>query len=292
MARSASYGSGRVPHLAATGLPAVSATASRGRLYPALLKHWRRQRGLSQLDLSLLAGVSARHLSFLETGRSVPSPEMVVQLASTLGVPLAQTNEMLRACGHDPVFDEPDTAIPADLAHPLAMLKQHQEPYPLIVLDRCYEVLDVNQGALAVLGAVLGELGSPSGLNLARATFDPAGAQPVIANFSEVGRQLLWRIQREVLADPGDARLGELLEDLLAAPTVAPDWREPDLGEVSGPALVLHLRRDGIELRFLTLVTMLQAPQHVAAEQLRIESWFPFDDATDRFCHQVAAAPG
>lgn len=265
----------------------------RAGLYPALLKHWRRQRGLSQLDLALAADVSARHVSFLETGRSTPSPEMVVQLASALAVPLRQVNAMLRAAGHDPRYDESDGVLPPAVAQAIAVLKAHQEPFPLIVVDRTYRVLDLNRGALLVVGAVLG--GSPApdgteGLNLARLTFDPDGARPAIANFEDVGRELLWRIQREVLADPDDGEMQELLDELLALPTVDPSWRQVDLATPSDPALVLHLRNRSVDLRFLTMITSFQAPQNVAVEHLRIETWFPYDDATADACAALAGA--
>jgi transcriptional regulator with XRE-family HTH domain len=269
-------------------------------LFPALLKHWRRQRGLSQLDLALAADVSARHVSFLETGRSSPSPEMVVQLATTLGVPLRQVNALLRAAGHEPVYEEDDDVLPAGVLDALSLLKEHQEPFPLIVVDRTYRVRDLNRGALLLLGAVLGTpapdgpVGASTiqalGLNLARLTFDPDGAQPHVANFDEVGRQLLWRIQREVLADPDDGEMRDLLDELLALPTIHPDWRQVDLLVPSDPALVLHLRTDAAELRFLAMITAFQAPQNVSVEQLRIETWLPYDEATARACRELAGA--
>lgn len=273
----------------------------RSGLFPALLKHWRRRRGMSQLDLALIADVSARHVSFLETGRSRPSPEMVVQLALALALPLRQVNAMLRAAGHDPIYDESDDVLPAVVTDALTLLKAHHEPFPLVVVDRSYRVLDLNEGALGLFGVVLGSgAAEPSGevadviglgVNLARLTFDPLGAQPWIANFAEVGRDLLWRIQREALADPGDDELSRLLDDLLALPTIDPDWRQPDLQRPSDPALVLHLSGQGLDLRFLTTITAFQAPQNVAVENLRIETWFPCDEATAAACRQLGPKP-
>ena len=267
-------------------------------LIPALLKQWRAQNGLSQLDLALAADVSARHISFLETGRSVPSPEMVLRLGATLGVPLRQVNAMMLAAGHDPVYDEAADHLPAPVDEALQLCKSHHEPFPLVVVDQHYTVKDMNRGALAVIGAVLGlpiAAEHPTGaqiaalgLNLARLTFDPAGAQPYLVNFDEVGRQLLWRIQREALAEPDDRELHALLRELLAMPTVAHGWREVDLSVPSEPALVLHLRRGDLELRFLTTVTAFQAPQNIAVEQLRIEQWFPYDEPTAHACRQLA----
>lgn len=275
-------------------------TDNRAGLVPALLKQWRAQRGISQLDLALLADVSARHVSFLETGRSLPSPEMVLRLGAAVGAPLRQVNMMLVAAGHDPVFDESTDGLPAAVSEALDVLKTHHEPYPLVIVDHTYTVLDLNRGALAVIGAVLGiEPPSPDppsigalGINLARLTFDPAGAQPFIVNFEDVGRQLLWRIQREVLADPDDSGLQSLLDELLTLPTIGADWRDVDLSVPSDPALVLHLRRDALELRFLTTVTAFQAPQNVAVERLRIEQWFPYDDATVATCRELSSTGG
>jgi transcriptional regulator with XRE-family HTH domain len=267
-------------------------------LFPALLRHWRSRRGLSQLDLAAIAEVSARHISFLETGRARPSPEMVVCLCRAMDVPLRHANALLRAAGHEPRFDE-RAELPGPVWDALRTMAEHHEPYPLVVLDRSYGVIDVNRGATALLGVVLGDGALGDGAlddgtrapNLARLTFDPAGAQPRIVNFDEVGRQLLWRVQREALDDPDDGALQELLDELLSMPTVDPDWRHVDLEVPSDPMLVLHLRVLGTDLRFLTTITSFQAPQHVAVEQLRIETWYPYDDATAAACRALAG-PG
>lgn len=273
----------------------MSDTDRRAGLFPALLKHWRRQRGLSQLDLALAADVSARHISFIETGRSNPSPEMVLRLASALAVPLRQANAMLRAAGHESHYEEGSADLPTAVVEAIALLKSHHEPYPLVVVNRTYRVLDLNHGAVAVLGAVLDRDGAAADpaevhpLNLARLTFDPDGASRFLVNFDEVGRELLWRIQREVLADPGDGEMQALLDDLLALPTVDASWREADLSVPSEPALTLHLRTDASDLRFLTTITSFQAPQNVAVEHLRIETWFPADEATAAACQAFAS---
>lgn len=262
-------------------------------LFPALLKHWRRQRGLSQLDLALAADVSSRHISFLETGRSTPTPQMVLVLATALGVPLRQANAMLRAAGHEPAYREGPGDIPDAVARALQLCKDHHEPYPVLVVDRTYAVLDHNRAAGVLLTALVGvDPGATAPMNLAVLTFDPAGARPHLVNFADVGRQLLWRIQREVLADPSDGELGALLDTLLEMPTIDPAWRRADLSVPSEPALVLHLRAQGLDLRFLTMITAFQAPQNVAVEQLRIETWYPYDQATADACRQLAPPEG
>jgi transcriptional regulator with XRE-family HTH domain len=255
-----------------------------------MLRYWRRQRGLSQLDLALAADVSARHVSFLETGRSRPSPEMVVQLGATLGLSLRHVDAMLRAAGHEPRHGQEDDRLPPAAVEALGLMKAHHEPYPLLVIDRTYRVVDVNRGAAALLAAIVGP-DAAEAPNHARLTFDPAGAHPHIVNVDEVGRTLLWRIQRELLDDPDDDDLRDLLDELLAMPTVDPAWRQVDLAVPSEPALVLHLRVGDVELRFLTMVTAFQAPQNVAVEAVRIETWFPADTATAAVCRVLAGAP-
>ena len=252
---------------------------SRSALFPALLKHWRHKNGLSQLDLAAASEVSSRHISFLETGRSIPSPEMVVQLGFTLGVPLRHINEMLRAAGHDPAFAEPKD-VPAEVGRAIDLLKSHHEPFPLMVIDRHYNLIDHNSGAQLLLDIVGAEAAT---LNLARFTFDPNGAQPLILNFDEIGRELLWRIQREVLADPNDVTLRELFDAILAMETVDASWREADLTKLSTPLLPIKLKMDELQLAFISTITTFQAPQNTKIQDIRIESWFPADETTESF---------
>ena len=253
----------------------------RAGLFPALLKHWRGQRSLSQLDLGLAADVSARHISFLETGRSRPSVGMVLRLGTTLGVPLRQVDAMLRAAGHDTIYDTTPGELPQPVKEALELLKRHHDPYPLLVIDRLYRVRDMNNGAIRLFNRLLGPGLQLEGLNLAELTFDPAGAHPLVANFETVGRQLLWRLQREALADPNDSEIRALLDRLVAMPTVSPNWRTMDPEVPSDPVLILHLRTGEVDLRFMTMITAFQAPQNAAVEDLRIESWLPYDAATD-----------
>ena len=260
-------------------------------VFPALLKHWRGQRGLSQLDLALAADVSSRHVSFLETGRSAPSAEMILRLASALDVPLRQVNTMLQSAGYDPHYPEPapGAGLPGEIVGALQRMKDHQEPFPLVVVDRLYDVVDLNRGAQALFGLLVPGHDPTASRppNLVRVTFDPR-VQARLVNVDEVGRALLWRLQREVLADGDNGPLRELLDEVLALPTIAASWRTTDLTVPSSPVLIVHLRWAGHELKFLTMVTMLQAPQQVALEELRIETWFPTDEATAAACREIA----
>ncbi|MGZ8178728.1 helix-turn-helix domain-containing protein [Williamsia sp. SKLECPSW1] len=276
--------------------PIDTASARPGGVFAALLRHWRHRRGLSQLDLAHAADVSARHISFLETGRSAPGPAMVVRLAETLDVPLHATNEMLRAAGHPARFDEIDGASPLEAIRTVVeVMKSHHDPLPLVVLDRTYRILDANAGAAAVLGTALAPLGEDafaedaSGLNLARLTLDPRLGPALIVNHDEVARELLQRIHHEVLAGAGDA-LRSLLDDLLASPLVRPDWRDPDPTVPATPSMELHVRHGDEVLRFVVTLTVLQAPLMVGLDDIRVEQWFAADEATSTACARLVSS--
>ncbi|QWC83863.1 helix-turn-helix transcriptional regulator [Nocardioidaceae bacterium] len=266
----------------------------------ALLRHWRGRRGMSQLDLAIAADVSSRHVSFVETGRSQPSAEMVLRLAAALEVPLRQTNVLLRAAGHPARFEDTG-ALPPAVAATLQTMKEHHEPYPLIVLDRAYDVLDLNDAAARLLSGVLSSV-LPGGLattadadapdqqrlNLARLTLDPALGGQIVLNHDAVARDLLWRVQRELLTDPDDERLRTVAEDLLATPGIPEDWRRPDPTAPSDPTLDLHLRVGEEVWSFRIVLSALLAPLEVALDELRIEQWFPADEVTRRGCQALA----
>lgn len=258
--------------------------ASRSALFPALLKHWRTKSGLSQLDLAIASDVSARHISFLETGRSEPSSEMVLRLSAALSVPLRHVNAMLSAAGFEPAYPEGDiAALPAEAKHALELMKAHHDPYPLVIIDAAYNLVDLNLGAQTLFKAFFPALDFEHLPNLAEFTFDPNGARPFISNFDEVGRELLWRMQREVLSAPDNTRLRRALDNVLAMPTVNKDWRKADLSEPSSPTVGIHFRAGAHELRFVTTVTAFHAPQLVTLDELRIETWYPADVDTKRF---------
>ncbi len=261
------------------------------RVFPALLKSWRHRRGLSQLDLAITAEMSPRHLSFLETGRSRPSPEMVLRLAAALDVPLREQNELLAAAEHPPHFPESDTAsLPPAIDRVLARMCEQQEPYPLIVVDSAYDVVRTNRAGQALLSRFVKELdaiGHP--LNLFDLTFDHRLSRPFIVDWEQAARDLLARLHREVLLHPGDPRRADLLARVLAMPDVPKLWRAPDFGRGQDPVLSIQLARDGVCLSFITVVTAFSSPHTVTLDELRIEAWFPGDDATAAFCAAIAA---
>lgn len=259
-------------------------------LFPALIKHWRTRRGLSQLDLALAADVSSRHVSFLETGRAQPSREMILRLASALLVPLRDQNALLAAAGYPEAFPEPP--IDEGLAGPVGMvleqmLAQH-EPFPMVVVNRHYDVLRANRGANGLLARLIADparLGASS--NVFRMLFDPGLIRPFVVDWDRVAKFLLVRLHRESLERPSDTGLAALLRSLFEYPDVPRGWQEPDLSLPSEPCLTLRLRRDDFEVAFVTTMTVFSAPQNVTLDELRIESYFPLDEPSRRACERL-----
>jgi transcriptional regulator with XRE-family HTH domain len=265
-------------------------TRSRDRLFSALLRDWRSRRGMSQLDLAVAADVSSRHVSFLETGRAEPSREMVLRLAGTLNLPLREQNAMLRAAGFIDEFAEPDVRgdLPGSIAAALDRMFAAHEPFPIVAVDRRYDVLRLNAGGARLLGRFVADpsaLASPP--NLFLTLFDPRAARRFVVDWERVAHTMIARLHREVLARAGDAELASLLGTLLAFPGVPASWRQPDFSAPADPVLTLHLRRDSLDLAFLTTITSFSAPQNVTLEELRIESYYPLDEATAAACEAL-----
>lgn len=266
---------------------------ARAPMFRILLKHWRSSRGMSQLDLAGAAGVSSRHLSFMETGRAQPSQEMALKLAAALGLDLRDQNELLVAAGFEPIYPASggDKGFDAAIESALKRMMQQQEPYPLVVMNRRYDVLRTNVAAAKLLSrfvATADALKPP--LNLIQGIFDPAKLRPYIQDWENLARHILTRAQREALGRPDDDELRALLHTVSRFPDVPADWHVPDLSLPMIPVLPVTLRRDGLQLSFLTTLTVFNAPQDVGLEELRIESYFPLDEATEAHCAEWAGA--
>jgi transcriptional regulator with XRE-family HTH domain len=267
-------------------------TAERSNLFGALLRYWRNARGLSQLDLAATADVSARHLSFLETGRSRPSREMVLQLASTLDVPLREQNALLRAAGFSDQYTEPGLGEAQDplLRSTVERMLAQQEPYPLVVMNSYYDVLQMNHGAQRLFAYVLGERVAQvkMPLNALQLLFDPNGLRPLMPDWSDTAKHMLQRLQRESMQQPANMQLKQLHSSLCSYPDVPPDWRSPDLTAPNSAALSFGFELDGTRYSFLTALTVFNTAQNITAEELRIESYFPLDPQTEQLCRKLA----
>ncbi len=260
-----------------------------------LLRSWRGARGLSQERLASKAGVSTRHLSFIETGRSSPGKDVLLALAGALDVPLRDRNHLLLAAGLAPCFpasalaDREMGAVRRALDH----LLRQQEPYPAVVMDRLWNVLDAN-GAARRLLAVFQPPEMPADVagNAMLALVHPGGWKPFVVSWDELAGHVVERLHREVTASPHDAALTHLLERVLAQPGVPAHWRAASPTRDVAPFASVHLRRGDVELRLFTMLTTLGTPLDVTAEELRIESYFPTDDASDGLLRSWAAANG
>jgi transcriptional regulator with XRE-family HTH domain len=244
--------------------------------FGARLKWWREHRGLSQLDLAGTAGISQRHLSFLESARAVPSRDMVLRLAAVLDLPLRQQNALLLAAGFAPVWRESALGAPelAQIDHALDHMLAQQEPYPAFVVDRRWNLLRANAGAGRFVAFLLGA--APSGpVNLADALVAPDVLRPLIVNWEEVAVYFLRGVQADAVAD-GTAETAELLARLLAYPGVPPLSRVAPLDDY-GPVLSMHFRKGETSLRLFTTIATLGTPQDVTLQEIRIECFFPAD---------------
>jgi transcriptional regulator with XRE-family HTH domain len=248
----------------------------------ALLREWRQRRHLSQLELAGLAGVSTRHLSFIETGRSRPSREMVLHLAEELDVPLRERNPLLLAAGHAPAY--PSTDLDADAMKPVRdalehVLRSHQ-PYPALVVNRRWELVAANDGVWALTSGVAEHLLQPP-VNVLRVSLHPDGLAPRIVNFGEWSAHLLHRLRRQFVLTR-DAEVGALYDELRSYPGVAPDELQVESEDAGALAVPFVLRTDGQELRFLSTVTTFGTAVDITLAELSIEAFLPADDATAR----------
>ena len=263
------------------------------RLFPVLLSHWRKRRGLSQLDLAVEAEVSARHLSFLETGRAQPSEEMILRLLSVLRVPLRAQNEALRAAGFPPRFPEPGpNEIPPSVDAALTKMMEQQEPYPLTVLSGDLTILRSNRAAERLFGAFIAKPEElPPVRDMFTLLFDDRFMRPFVVEWEALARGMVSRLHREHLDRVDDDRLATLLDRVLSYPGVPPSWRHPDPTADIAPMQTARLERDGLRVGFLITITIFSAPQQVTLEELRVESCFPLDDETRRVCERLASSP-
>ena len=248
-----------------------------------LLRQWRDLRRVSQLDLALDAGVSQRHVSFVESGRSRPSPQMVMDLAEALGVPLRERNAILLAAGHAPRYSEAalDDSSLACVNTALRRMLRQNEPFPAVVMDRHWNVVLANDAAPRFFGCFTDLAARPAPRNLLHLIFDPAGLRPFLTDWPATSRMLLARVQREALGGVIDPGTRQLLDELGRYPDVDLSRRAAEPGTPS-PAIPLAFTRDGLTLSYFSLVTTVGTSQAVAAQELRLECMMPADEATER----------
>lgn len=264
-----------------TSLSSGSTLATPNKNFGVLLRRWRTVRRVSQLDLALDADISTRHLSCVETGRAQPSREMVLRLAEALEVPLRDRNALLLAAGYAPLYAHAGlNTLELEAARRAVefVMAQH-EPYPVLVVDRYWNTLRMNAGAKRFL-ALFVDSDSVALRNAVRLVFHPQGLRPFIENWESVAARIIQRVHREAAANPSDETMKRFLEELLSYPDVPGRWRMLDLEGAPPPFLTINYRWKNSTLRLFSALTTFGTAQDVTLQELRIESFFPADEAT------------
>ena len=252
------------------------------------LKRFRTTRGLSQERLAQDAEISTRHLSCLETGRAAPSKTMVLVLGSALDLPLRERNTLLETAGfvaayRDAPLDAPEQSA---LKHAVELVLGAMEPNGAIAVDRAWNLLHMNDGARKLLATFLPPDAPPEVLgNVVVATLHPKGFRDAIVNFDEVATHTLDRARREAARAPEDplyAKVQTILQSIPDLPTVR------DLPNAAGPFIPVHLKRGPHEARLFTTLSVIGTPMDATAEEIRIETYFPADEATRGFLASLA----
>jgi transcriptional regulator with XRE-family HTH domain len=259
------------------------------RSFGVLLRHWRTVRRVSQLHLALDSDISTRHLSCLETGRAQASREMVLRLAEALQVPLRERNALLLAAGYAPLYRHTCLDAPELEAARRAVefLIAHLEPNPVLVLDRYWNILRMNDGAKRILDLFPG-CDSVMPLNGPRLVFHPQGLRPFIENWEVVAARIIQRVHHEAADNPSDETLKRFLEELLGYPNVPSRWRMLDLDDAPPPFLTINYKWNNSTLRLFSTLTTLGTPLDAALQELRIETLFPADEATRTAVNRLA----
>ncbi|WP_330256446.1 helix-turn-helix transcriptional regulator [Nocardia sp. NBC_00565] len=254
----------------------------------ALLRDWRLRRKLSQLELSVQSGISTRHVSFVETGRTIPSPAMIERFAEHLGIPLRERNRLLVAAGHAPTYQHRALDDP-DLTHARTAVRRvldAHKPFPALAIDRQWNLLFANAAAEVFFEDVSAELLEPP-INMMRIGLHPKGFASRVRNIEQVRGFLLTRLARQA-AESGDPELIALHEELSA------------FGRADGPvrldpadiALPIHLRHRDAELSLFNTIMRFGAAFDVTLDEIAIESYFPADAATAAYLTELVPVAG
>jgi len=256
-----------------------------------LLRRWRESRHLSQLELALEAAVSARHISFLETGRAEPSKTMLLTLANVLDIPLRERNFLLLAAGYAPVYGETSLDDPrmTQVRAAVEIILKSNEPRSAIAHDHMWNVVMANAAFVRFLTLILGkepaglspmQLTTPPRLNVLHLLFDPNGIRNVVVNWEAIAKSLLNEAYRR-LAWARDDRLRKLIAEILSYPGIPARWREPDLEAPHELILPMELNLGGKIARMFSTVTTVATPHDVTLQELHIEVFYPSDAETE-----------
>ncbi len=265
----------------------ASPSVRRPRVSPIgqLIKQWRERRRLSQLSLAVDAEISTRHLSFIETGRSQPSREMVLLLARALDVPPRGRNDLLTAAGYAPVYRETALDAPqmANVKRALDFTLRQQEPFPALVVDGHWNLMMTNQGAQRLMARFVSPedvAAVPGRPNAMRLFYHPRGMRPYIVNWEATAAALIQWLHRDLARGIGDDETRQLLAELLSYPDVPQKWHHLDLDIAPAPYLAVEMRKGDFHVKFFSTLASLGVPYDITLHELRVECFFPADAAS------------
>jgi transcriptional regulator with XRE-family HTH domain len=251
----------------------------------ALMRYWRGQRGKSQLDVSLDTGISQRHISFVESGRSSPSRQALMDIAQALDVPLRERNTLLQAAGYAAIYAEsPLEALEMQgLRRALERMLQQHAPFPALVMDRYWNVLMINDYAPRFFNSFIDMSKRNGTRNMLQLIFDPDGMRPFVLDWEPTARSLIERVYRESVGRVIDEKTEALLRVLHAYPGVDADWRTRGSANIppNVPIIPLSFVKDGEAMNYFSMVTTVGTPQTISAQEIRIECMFPADESTE-----------
>ena len=257
-----------------------------------LLRSWRKINKVSQGALSGITGISQRHLSFLESGRSTPSREMVLRLASAFELPLREKNALLTAAGFASIYTENniDDEAMKQAKNALSVMLEHHNPYGAIVVDRNWNLLMMNDANVKVFSHFMDPLKvwedvGGSTPNMIRVTLHEKGLRPYIQNFEDFGRYFIHQLETELSANPYNRGAKELLDEVMTYPDMPNNRGESNTSPT--PFLSMSLKKDDLELELFTMVSTFGTPQDVTLQEIRIETFFPGNDTTDQWIRSL-----
>src|SRR5262245_6577825 len=261
--------------------------------YGRMLREWRTRAHMSQLMLATEAGISTRHLSFLETGRAHPSREMVDLLAAMLDVPFTDRNELLLGAGFAPAYGQRPLEAPEldSLNAALHFILRQQEPYPALVLDGEWNILRQNEASRRIfrLFRQPGVVRDNRPPNAIRSLFDPSALRPFVVNWEELASDLMTKVNRQAALHP-DSGISALRDELLAYPDVPARWSAPLSLELPRPPMMtLRLKKDDLSVAFFSMISTLGTPCDITLQQLKIECFYPADATTEQIARRLAS---
>lgn len=261
--------------------------------FGTILRDTRKSRRFSQLELAVEADVSSRHISFIESGRSRPSRDMVIRLAKVLDVPLREVNIMLQTAGFSHEYQESGLDDPAltEVQHALQYMMDSHDPYPAVVVDDQWNVLMANITQMAIVQELINRGAEfPATANMMDMLFAPKAYRAYIGNWEDVACTLLQRVHKEHLLSARGDEKNDLLARLLSYPGIPANWNSKEVVQSTQPYIPMQIKIDDKELQLFSTITTFGTPLDVTLQSIRIEHIFPADEITRQFFHNLQAS--